>query len=116
MVKAKKDEKQAAPTHLQPDTQLWWISVRDGWDLEPHHLKILTLAGEAWDRAIQARETIAAEGAYYRDRFGAPHAHPAVKVENDCRIAFSRLIREMDLDVDRPDDSRPPMLRRYGGS
>jgi phage terminase small subunit len=116
MVKAMKSPKLTAPIHLMPETQQWWLSVAEQWQLEPHHLKLLSLAAETWDRSIEARETIAREGAYYNDRFNAPHAHPAVKVENDCRVAFSRLVRELDLDAEEAVDSkRPPMLARYRG-
>lgn len=97
-----------APGHLRPPTRAWWRSVVDDYDLEPHHERILTLAADAWDRATEARETIAAEGAYVDDRFGQRKAHPAVAVERDSRIGFARLIRELDLDGEPLPDPRPP--------
>ena len=108
-----------APSHLAETTKTWWQSVVKGYELEPHHLRLLQLAGEAWDRSQAAREIIAAEGVTFRDDRGNPRAHPAVAIERDSRIAFARLLRELDLDVEPPADNRfsPPGLRsnRRGG-
>lgn len=90
----------------------WWRSVAKDWSLDPHHLKLLTLACEAWDRAAQARDVLAKEGAFFKDRFGSPKAHPATIVERDSRLAFCRLLREIGLEGAGPADSRPP---RIGG-
>ena len=102
-----------APAHLEPATGAWWVSVCVDYDLEPHHVRLLTLAAEAWDRAQEARVTIAKDGAYYRDRFGAPRPHPAVSVERDSRLSFARLLRELDLEGEPAPDPRMP--RRRGG-
>ena len=40
-----------APSHLRKLTQAWWEGVNAEYALEPHHLKLLTLAAESWDRA-----------------------------------------------------------------
>ena len=101
-----------APAHLEPETRSWWAQVEADYELGAHHMRLLTLAAEAWDRAQQARERIAADGAYLPDRFGVLHAHPAVAVERDSRLAFARLIRELDLDAEAPPESRPPGIRR----
>lgn len=98
------------PKHLRAATAAWWKAVAAEYTLEPHHLRLLTLAAEAWDRCEEARETLAAEGAYFKDRFGQPKAHPALAVERDSRIAFARLLRELGLDLEPP-ESRPPALR-----
>lgn len=52
----------AAPDHLSDDAAKWWRSVNREYDLEDHHLRLLTLAAEAWDRTQQAREVLAIEG------------------------------------------------------
>jgi hypothetical protein len=99
------------PKHLRPDTAAWWAAVAGDYALESHHLRILTLAGEAWDRGVEAREAIARHGTVYVDRFDQPRARPEVAIERDSRIAFARLVRELALDVDPPDeDGRPPRL------
>ena len=51
-----------APRHLKPATRRWWLSVVADWHLEEHHIRLLTLAGEAWDRCAEAREQLALEG------------------------------------------------------
>jgi hypothetical protein len=52
-------------------------------------------------------------GLTYQDRFDAPRARPEVAIERDNRLAFARLLRELDLDVEPPADGRnaPPALR-----
>lgn len=99
-----------APTHLTKPTADWWESVASDYSLEPHHLRILTLAGEAWDRGVQAREALAKHGLTYVDRFKQPHARPEVGIERDSRIAFARLVRELALDIEEPGESRPPII------
>ncbi len=99
-----------APAHLRESTRRWWRSVTSTWALEDHHVKLLTAAAEAWDRLQEARERIAKDGAYVEDRFGQLRPHPALAIERDSRIAFARILRELDLDAEPP-ASRPPSLR-----
>ena len=107
--------KAKAPKHLQTTTKKWWISVVTKWDLDPHHTMLLTLSGEAWDRGQQARRLVEEEGMTVKTRDGGLKSHPAIRVETDCRLAFARLIRELDLDVESPKEaSRPPSLRSIG--
>ena len=99
-----------APDHLAPPTAAWWLSVHEDYELEPHHVRLLTLACEAWDRCGQAREAID------RDGITVPagdslKSHPAIAIERDARLAFARLVRELDLDVQAPFERRPPGLR-----
>lgn len=103
-------QKRRAPTHLQPATRKWWLEVVEEFELEKHHIRLLTLAAEAWDRCTQAREALAASGLTFVDRFGQPHARPEVTIERDSRVAVARLTRELGLDLFQPDESRPPRL------
>lgn len=101
------------PKHLKPATKKWFRQVIEEYDLEAHHVKILTLAAESWDRCQEAREILDREGLTYLDRFGCPRARPEVAVERDSRIAFARLVRELCLDIDPPppgETDRPPRL------
>lgn len=101
-----------APDHLSTEASTWWQSVVADYDLEPHHLRLLQSAAEAWDRMQQARQALADHGELtFTDQNGGIKAHPCVAMERDARIAFARLVRELDLDAGAPADrSRPPAL------
>ncbi len=102
-----------APRHLQPETRKWWLSVVSEFQLEPHHVRLLTLAAESWDRCEQARKLLKRHGLTFKDRFGQPSSRPEVAIERDSRVAFARLLRELDLDVEPPRGTgRPPGLGR----
>jgi phage terminase small subunit len=88
-----------APQHLHPATRQWWAQVLGAYVLEEHHQRLLTLACEALDRCSDARDALAAHGTVYMDRFDQPRARPEVAIERDSRLAFARLIRELQLDV-----------------
>jgi phage terminase small subunit len=103
------------PGHLRAETQRWWAGVNSEYMLEPHHVKLLTLASENWDRATLAREAIAEHGLTYTDRFGSPRKRPEVSIAEAATIAFARLCRELDLSEDTVPDNRPPALRSNRG-
>jgi phage terminase small subunit len=105
-----------APSHLRPATAAWWGKVMADYELEEHHVRILTLAAESWDRGQQAREALATNGLTFMDRFQQPHARPEIAIERDSRIAFARLVRELALDVEEPNSSAPPTIRGNASS
>ncbi len=100
-----------APKHLRASTRRWWSAIAAEYELEPQHLVLLTLAGEALDRAIEAREAIARDGAYFGVESGPPKKHPAIGVERDSMTTHARLMRELDLDGAPAPDPRPPRIR-----
>ena len=102
------------PEHLREPTKEWWRTTVADFELEDHHLRLLRLACEAWDRGQEAREALVEHGLTYEDRFLQPKARPEVAIERDSRLAFARLLRELALDVADPDHSRPPGLRGTG--
>jgi len=100
-----------APSHLSPSARQWWeIVVRD-YILAEHHLRLLQLACEAWDRAQEARAQLEDEGLTVSGAQGI-RPHPCVAIERDARLAVARLVRELDLDVEPPVPDRvgPPAL------
>ena len=103
----------APPSHLSSGSSEWWSEVCGTYSLEPHHLRLLQLAAEAWDRGEQARRAIKREGAFYTDRFGAPKAHPGLDQERKARNDFRLLLRELGLD-DAPDPSVVKPVRARG--
>jgi hypothetical protein len=98
------------PGHLKPATRRWAESILQDYVLESHHVRLLILAAEAWDRGQDARAALATHGPIFVDRFGQPRARPELAVERDSRIAFARLVRELALDVDEPGTPRPPTI------
>lgn len=100
------------PSDLTPEAAEWFSEVVNSFELESHHVRLLTLAARAWDRAEEARLILDKEGLTYTDRFGAPRSRPEIAVERDSRFAFARLLREMALDLEPPPEARKP---RRGG-
>lgn len=101
-----------APPHLSPGASAWWQSTVEAFEFDEHHLRLLRLACEAWDRGQAAREIIATEGMTFEDRFGSPKVRPEISIERDARIGFARLVRELGLDAaGQPEAPRPPVIR-----
>ncbi len=97
------------PEYLSKESREWWSWVVSEFELEQHHLKLLTAACESWDRTQQARRRLKKFGLTYHDRFGKPKARPEVAIERDSKIVFARLLRELSLDIDPPrEPGRPP--------
>jgi len=71
---------------------------------------VVTKAAEAHDRAEQARKVLTKDGLTYLDRFEQPTSRPEVAIERDSRLAFARLLRELNLETPTA-DSRPPALK-----
>ncbi len=91
------------PSHLSPDARKWWATILRVYALEPPHVRLLTLAAEAWDRGRQAREEIKAAGSLtYSDRNGVVRPHPAVLIEQNARASFVSIVKALRLDEDEP--------------
>ena len=85
-----------APAHLKAPTKRWWVQVCGNYDLEEHHIRLLTMACEAWDRSQEAREALKkAKSLTYVDRWGCPKKRPEVSIQNESMITFARLVREL---------------------
>ena len=76
------------PKHLRPTTKAWFSSVLAEYSLEPHHVRLLTLAAESWDRCCESREALAEHGLTFIDRTDR-HARDLKPPSN--RKAASRL-------------------------
>ena len=111
----RKDPVPKAPRHLRQATRQWFEQVMQDFVLEPHHVRLLTLACEAWDRCQQAREALHRHGLTFVDFHGSPKPRPEVAIERDSRLAYARLLRELQLDIAAPDEPpRAPALGRAG--
>ena len=97
--------------HLKPATQKWVAEIMSNYELESQHIRLLILAGESWDRAMQARKAIEVSGMIYLDKAGQPKPRPETIIERDQKILFARLMRELSLDNETLPDSRLPHLK-----
>jgi phage terminase small subunit len=100
------------PSSLSPAAASWWRSTVEQYELDPHHLRLLSEAAWSWDRCQQARAVVDRDGMTYTDRFGQPKPRPEVAIERDARAAYLRAMRELDLDGVPDPDARPERLRR----
>ena len=101
------------PAGLSGHAAAFWQSVTTNFELEDHHLRILECACGALDRAAAAGTLIDAEGLVTHDRWGQAKVHPAVLVERDNRALFAKLLRELGLDRELPDERRShPLMGR----
>jgi P27 family predicted phage terminase small subunit len=102
------------PAHLSEAMRAWWRQVMADYVFDAHHLRLLECACDSWDRMVQARETLREEGLTVETAHGGKKKHPASDIERDARLAFARLLRELDLDAEPPAERpawRPPALR-----
>ena len=103
--------KKRAPEFLKSDTKRWFNEICKTYELQSHHLKLLVIACQAWDRLTEARESLKRDGLFTKDRYGTLKANPACKIENDSMTQFIKAVRELGFDIDRPADThRPPRL------
>jgi P27 family predicted phage terminase small subunit len=110
---AKPPKAPRAPLHLSKKTREWWQRIVESYEFQDFELRLLTAAGEAWDRKESARQVIEKEGLTYLDRFGQPATRPEVAVERDSRLAFFRCMRQLALSEEPPDDRPKPL--KFGG-
>ena len=99
------------PDYLRPEARQWFASVVADYELQSHHVRLLTLAAESWDRGQQARELLEQEGIVVAGREGSK-PHPAIAIERDARTAFARLIAQLSLDVEEPATAKADAWRR----
>ena len=85
------------PKHLQLQTRQWWTAVVKKHKLSEPPCRLLTLAGEAWDRSTAARCSLEQQGLIFLDRFGQPRPRPEVNIEKDAKLLFARLLRELQI-------------------
>ena len=96
------------PAHLGPDGRaLWRRVIADFVVDDAAGVELIRLAAEALDRAAQAREILAVEGLTIDGRFGAK-THPAVAIERDSSLRAARLLRELGVTLDPPEQARLP--------
>jgi P27 family predicted phage terminase small subunit len=101
-----------ALAHLSDAMRAWHQETVNRYVLDSHHVHILRLACEAFDRAQTSREQVLRDGPTFTDKNGNLRSHPAIAVERDARAAFAKLVKQLDLDPPKPDGRLGP---RAGG-
>jgi P27 family predicted phage terminase small subunit len=106
------------PAHLSKSARKWWQATLQRYVLAEHHLRLLQLCCEAWDRSQAARGQLEREGLTVPGREGGIRPHPCIAIERDARLAVARLVRELDLDTEPPRPERvgpAPLFSNRGG-
>jgi hypothetical protein len=101
------------PKYLTPKGagRAFWADVHAEFEIrDSHHLQLLAEACSCLDRITEARKQIEKDGAFVRDRFSQIKEHPGQKTIRDNQILLARLLRELQLDAEEPDNPRPPRL------
>ena len=96
------------PRHLSNAMRKWVARVCERYQVAENDFKLLVMAAESWDLAENARIVIRKHGVSYRDRFGQPRQRPECAVLRDSRIAFIRIMRELNLESEVPPEDDPP--------
>lgn len=99
-------------TWEDPSRNGWFADAERGWrgcrrqhvsPFEPVQFKLLVLADEAHERCAEARRELKRDGFTIKDCFDQTKRHPAVQIERDSRTSFSKLMRQLKLDLDPPE-------------
>ena len=98
------------PAHLSPEMKVFFKAILKDFNLENHHIVLLTRACENLDRAEQARLQVAEEGLTTVDRYGSIKTHPCCKIELDAKNSARLLLRELGLDLEPAEAGRGPRL------
>lgn len=104
----------AAPAGLCDEAVALWDATVANYDFEERHLALLRAACRELTRAAAAEAKIDAEGIVVPTRGGDCKPHPAVAIARNARIAFTRIMRDLQFEDESADPytSRPP--RRTG--
>lgn len=95
-----------APAHFSPRARAFWQFATSEFQLEPHHIELVRLVGEAIDRGEQARLAVAKEGLTIKDRFAQLRPHPGIAIERNAALVVGRLIKQLGLDLELPEHLR----------
>src|ERR1700680_3933788 len=84
------------PSDLSETSKRWWKACLQTFDFQTVDLALLEEACRAYDRVLQARALIAEQGPFIQTHVGLKQ-HPAVFLERDSVMLFSRLVRDLHL-------------------
>ncbi len=100
------------PGGLKKEGKEFWKRVLKEYEIrEAHDLERLRMAGGCLDEIAEGQEVLKTTGRYIPDRYGGLRENPAAKAIRESKIIFCRIIRELGLDLEGAQESRPP--RQY---
>jgi len=89
------------PPGLGPQGKALWDALQRDYRLDDAGaVALLTVACEARDRVAEARQIVARDGSFVKDRFGQVRAHPGLSIERDARAAMVSALRALNLSSD----------------
>lgn len=100
------------PGCLKGPGKKFWDKVLSEYEItEAHDLERLFYGCTCINEISMAEKIVSTEGAFIKDRFDQVREHPGMKTIRDNKLLFVKIIRELGLDLERPQESRP--LRQY---
>ena len=95
-------ENLAAPAHLSPERQAWWLLLMAEWELGAHQVELLTMAAECRDREAEAREVIDEKGLTQTGRQGQDTVRPEVIIERNNKAQYLHLMKQLGIGKEPP--------------
>ena len=92
---------------LRASTRQWVARVTARLVLDEQDEMVLALAATAWDFADKAGKDIEKNGLHVVDnRLGTVRPNPSVKIQHDSIQLFAKLIKQLDLKVEPPEEPK----------
>jgi P27 family predicted phage terminase small subunit len=101
-----KSSRPAAPKHLSAEARAVWGQYVEAYDFEPESLPVLQALCEWFDRRLEARALLKAEGIVVKTRLGESRPHPANALERHASTMVLKHARHLGIDLE-PIQDRP---------
>lgn len=96
------------PGALKAAGRKFWKKVLSEYVLsDAHDLQRLAMAAGCLDEIAGAEVVLKTDGYFTLDRYGGRRESPAAKSVRENKIIFCRIIRELGLDLEETEASRP---------
>lgn len=90
------------PQYLSALAKSWWKRLNEDFEFGPDALLILEATMQSFDRWMEARAVVTAEGITVNDRFGQPKQHPATLIERDAKGSMLQGLKQLGLKEEPP--------------
>ena len=90
--------KHRAPNGLSAAAKAFYRKIVDAYELNSAGLELLRVAAFTLHRWDEAKAILDEKGLIVDGNIA--RIHPAAKIENDCRLSFCRLVKELGLSED----------------